>query len=197
MPSPAYIGQVMLFAGDYAPEGWVFCDGRLLNIAEYTRLFELIGATYGGDGSETFAVPDLRERIPAGPPVPTPRPTRVPLAGGAKSVSLTKDQLPPHAHTVAVVTLKVAETEGTLSSPAGAALSRGRNSADNAILMYAPADAVAPGSQLAEVEGGLSVVDPSVGVEAPARAPISIEQPYILLNYLIAVDGVSPLGMGE
>lgn len=59
-----YIGEVKLFAGNYAPDGWAFADGRILSISEYNSLFNLIGTTYGGDGQETFALPDLRGRVP-------------------------------------------------------------------------------------------------------------------------------------
>ena len=64
MPAEPYIGQIMPFAGNFAPEGWALCDGSLLPISQYDALFSLIGTTYGGDGQTTFALPDLRSRVP-------------------------------------------------------------------------------------------------------------------------------------
>jgi microcystin-dependent protein len=65
MPTP-YIGQIIMFAGDFAPQGWALCQGQLLPIADNAALFQLIGTTYGGDGDATFALPDLRGRVPIG-----------------------------------------------------------------------------------------------------------------------------------
>ena len=62
--SQPYIGEIRIFAGNFAPNGWLFCDGSLLPISEYETLFNLIGTTYGGDGQSTFALPDLRSRTP-------------------------------------------------------------------------------------------------------------------------------------
>jgi microcystin-dependent protein len=99
--STPYIGQIKLFAGNFAPQGWVFCDGRLLSIAENDALFALVGTTYGGDGQVTFGVPDLRGRIPVGQGQgPGLSNYAIGQAFGTETVTLTQPQLPAHTHNV-------------------------------------------------------------------------------------------------
>lgn len=97
--SQPFVGEIRLFAGNFPPVGWAFCDGSVLSIAENETLFQLIGTTYGSDGQETFALPDLRGRIPihagSGPGL-TPRTIGEP--DGTESVTLTMAQMPSHAH---------------------------------------------------------------------------------------------------
>lgn len=89
-----FIGEIRLFAGNFAPAGWMFCDGQLLPISEYETLFQLIGTTYGGDGQSTFALPDLRGRIP----FHQGNGLILGETGGAESVTLTVQQIPAHSH---------------------------------------------------------------------------------------------------
>lgn len=97
----SYIGEIRLFAGGFVPAGWALCDGSLLPISENEALFQLIGTTYGGDGQTTFALPDLRGRVPVhqGQP-PGGRPYSLSEQGGAETVALTRGQMPVHAHQV-------------------------------------------------------------------------------------------------
>jgi microcystin-dependent protein len=90
-----YVGDIRMFAGNFAPQGWALCDGSLLSIAQYEVLFVLIGTTYGGDGQNTFALPDLRGRVPVH------RSSNVPIGSsfGVETVSLTAAQTPTHNHT--------------------------------------------------------------------------------------------------
>ncbi len=94
-----FIGMIMLFAGNFAPKGWAFCNGQLLSIAQNSALFSILGTTYGGDGKTTFALPDLRGRAPIhwgqGPGL---RNYQLGEHGGAETVSLTAANLPPHTH---------------------------------------------------------------------------------------------------
>ncbi|HEU4743283.1 MAG TPA: tail fiber protein [Meiothermus sp.] len=94
-----YIGEIRIFAGNFAPAGWAFCDGSTLPISENEALFTLIGTTYGGDGQTTFALPDLRGRIPlhqgTGPGLP---PFVIGQDGGVETVTLTAQQMPTHNH---------------------------------------------------------------------------------------------------
>jgi microcystin-dependent protein len=96
-----YIGQLMLFAGNFAPRGWAFCDGQLLSIAQNSALFSVLGTTYGGNGETTFGVPDLRGRAPIGmghgPGLPNITQGQ---QGGAAAVTLTTAQMPAHSHPV-------------------------------------------------------------------------------------------------
>lgn len=93
------LGEIRMFAGDFAPPGWAFCDGRLLSINEHTTLYSLIGMTYGGDGVTTFALPDLRGRIPIGGGTSQAGTSyAVGQAGGSETVILTTQHLPSHTH---------------------------------------------------------------------------------------------------
>ncbi|MBV8159905.1 MAG: phage tail protein, partial [Acidimicrobiia bacterium] len=93
MSSP-YIGEIRMFAGNFAPAGWAFCNGQLLAISEFDTLFNLIGTTYGGDGQVTFALPDLRGRLP----IHQGGGFTLAQNGGAEEVTLTVNQVPSHSH---------------------------------------------------------------------------------------------------
>ena len=90
-----YVGEIRMFAGNFAPAGWVLCDGQLLPISENETLFHLIGTTYGGDGESTFALPDLRGRIPIHQ---GRRSQSSPSRRGVETVTLTTQQVPAHTH---------------------------------------------------------------------------------------------------
>src|SRR3954468_9614231 len=89
-----YIGEIRLFGGNFAPAGWAFCNGQLVPISENDALFNLIGTTYGGDGQETFALPDLQGRIP----INTNSSHPLAESGGVESVTVTTGQMPSHPH---------------------------------------------------------------------------------------------------
>lgn len=94
--SQPYVGEIRMFAGNFAPNGWMFCEGQVLPISENETLFNLVGTTYGGDGEQTFALPDLRGRIP----LHQGNGYVLSETGGAEAVTLTTNQLPPHTHAV-------------------------------------------------------------------------------------------------
>ena len=110
-----YVGEIRMFAGNFAPAGWMFCEGQLLPISEYETLFNLIGTTYGGDGQSTFALPDLRGRVPLhmgqGPGLSN---YIIGQNGGTEAVTLTTLQLPQHSHAA----MAQSQTGGQ-TSPAG------------------------------------------------------------------------------
>ena len=89
-----YVGEVRMFAGNFAPAGWMFCSGQFLPISENETLFQLIGTTYGGDGQNTFALPDLRGRVP----IHQGNAFLLAETGGAEQVTLTVNQIPSHSH---------------------------------------------------------------------------------------------------
>src|SRR5437764_2411090 len=89
-----YVGEIRMFAGNFAPAGWMFCEGQLLPISEYETLFNLIGTTYGGDGQSTFALPDLRGRVP----LHFGNGFTLAETGGAETITLTVSQIPAHSH---------------------------------------------------------------------------------------------------
>lgn len=170
MPQQPYIGNIMLFAGNFAPRGWVFCDGRLLSIANDTALYALLGTTYGGDGITTFAVPDLRSRVPihqgTGPGLSN---YVIGQQSGTETVTLLNTQIPIHTHPVAVSSS--AASTGTPSSSVTLGVAAAEiyiaDTADG--VMNAQSISVAGGSQ-----------------------PHDNLQPYLALNYVIAIDGIFP-----
>lgn len=109
-----YVGEIRLFAGNFAPSGWMFCDGALLPISENETLFQLIGTTYGGDGQSTFALPDLRGRLPVHQGSASTGTYVLGELGGAESVTVTTQQLPAHSHP-----LVASNAVGDTVSPAG------------------------------------------------------------------------------
>src|ERR671934_1375449 len=106
--SQPFIGEIRMFAGNFAPAGWAFCNGQLLAISENDALFNLIGTTYGGDGQSTFALPDLRSRVP----IHQGNSHVLGEMGGVETVTLTTNQIPSHTHTA------VASSAGSATSPA-------------------------------------------------------------------------------
>src|ERR1700719_3564704 len=102
-----YVGEIRMFAGNFAPAGWMFCEGQLLPISEQETLFNLIGTTYGGDGQSTFALPDLRGRIP----LHFGNGFTLAETGGVETVTLTVSQIPAHSHALlATTTIATAAT---------------------------------------------------------------------------------------
>src|SRR6266849_6539331 len=92
--SQPFVGEIRMFAGNFAPAGWMFCQGQLLPISENETLFNLIGTTYGGDGQSTFALPNLQSRVP----VHVGNGFQLSETGGAETVTLTTSQIPAHSH---------------------------------------------------------------------------------------------------
>src|SRR5213082_3533800 len=95
-----YVGEIRMFAGNFAPAGWMFCSGQLLPISEYETLFNLIGTTYGGDGQSTFALPDLQGRLP----LHFGNGFTLAETGGAEEITLTVSQIPAHSHPLMATT---------------------------------------------------------------------------------------------
>lgn len=167
--SQPYIGEIRIFAGNFAPAGWQFCDGTLLPISENDTLFNLIGTTYGGDGQNTFAVPDLRGRIPVhmgqGPGLNN---YVMAQAGGVEQVTLTVPQIPNHSHPVmASMDVPVGSTpDGNVTGQAAAKFYRAGTPA---------------------VAANLGAVS-SVG----GSQPHSNMQPYLCVSFIISLFGVFP-----
>ena len=167
MPQP-FVGEIRIFAGNYAPAGWMFCDGQLLAISENDTLFQLIGTTYGGDGQSTFALPDLRGRVPnhqgSG--------FTLGQAAGVESVTLTTQQIPAHSHPLAF-----SNTAPALS-PTNAFPGVVVSSQANANLY----NAVAPTTNL----------NPASIGPTGASQPHENRQPYLALQYIISLFGLFP-----
>jgi microcystin-dependent protein len=160
-----YVGEIRMFAGNFAPAGWLFCEGQLLPISENETLFNLIGTTYGGDGESTFALPDLRGRLPAH------QGNGFVLAetGGAEEITLTAQQIPAHSHP-----LLAANALGNDPNPQGNLLAE--SSVGSMYQAGAPATAMAPQS-----------VGPVGGSQ-----PHTNFQPYLCVDFIISLFGIFP-----
>lgn len=177
MPQP-YIGEIRMFGGNYPPVEWALCDGATLPIYENPALFALIGTTYGGDGQTTFALPDLRGRVPihqgTGPGLPS-----FPLGamGGVETVVLTAAQLPAHTHGLGASTAAPTVAPGGLDISAGVA--------------YVPASF--PAKPNAYGNPG-SPVAMSAQAVTPAGAFLAHNNmgPYLGINFIIALVGLYP-----
>lgn len=162
-----FIGEIRMFAGNFAPVGWALCNGQILAIAENDTLFQLIGTTYGGDGQSTFALPDLRGRAP----IHWGSNTFLGEAGGVETVTLSANQVSGHSHEVHAVS-GVADA----SSPTNNALSVYSGSA-----MYS--SSVPDAAMAAEVVGPAG---------SPTPAGHENLQPYTCVNFIISLFGIFP-----
>jgi len=152
-----------MFAGNFAPAGWMFCEGQLLPISEYETLFNLIGTTYGGDGQSTFALPDLRGRLP----IHMGSGFVLAQNGGAESITLTTAQMPAHPHTVVATT-----NSNTASLPGGNFLASGPDIYDQNV----------PGNNT------MAPAISSVG----GSQPHDNFQPYLCVSFILSLFGIFP-----
>ncbi|WP_193612960.1 phage tail protein [Nocardioides lijunqiniae] len=159
-----YVGEIRMFAGNFAPAGWEFCQGQLLSISENDVLFSLIGTTYGGDGESTFAVPDLRGRLPlhqgAG--------FVLGEAGGVEEVTLTVSQIPTHTHPL------LATTGSGGPNPQGSVLASSAS-----VSAYRQSSASTP------------MAPTSIGPVGGSQ-PHSNLQPYLCVDFIISRFGLYP-----
>jgi microcystin-dependent protein len=181
----AYIGSIVLFAGNFAPQGWLFCQGQTLPIAQYQALYSILGTTYGGNGSVNFQLPDLRTRVPVGvgqgPGLPN---VSLGQMSGTAAVTLTQDQIPAHTHATTVSINAGADTN--LSNIAtGRALSSDAKGGGIPPLMYTDS-AIVPANVLKA--GSATAVVANTG----GSKPHDNMQPYLGLNYIICVNGIYP-----
>jgi microcystin-dependent protein len=160
-----YVGEIRMFAGNFAPAGWMFCDGQLLPISENETLFQLIGTTYGGDGQTTFALPDLQSRVPLhmgnGPILAE--------TGGVETVTLTTQQIPIHNHALLGST-----GNGDQANPSGNVLA-----SSTLLKLYAV--------ETANATMAASAISPVGGSQ-----PHENLQPYLALNFIISLFGIFP-----
>lgn len=158
-----FIGQIIMFGGNFAPRGWAKCDGQLLPISTNTALFSILGTTYGGDGRTTFALPDLRGKAPMhaghGPGLSD---RRLGSKGGSESNTLNITQLPSHSHSVSLT-----KAQEGLASSAQNAVEAGNAASNSANIEF-----------VSENTGG--------------NQPVNNMQPYLAINYIIALIGIFP-----
>lgn len=168
--SQPYVGEIRMFAGNFAPAGWMFCEGQLLPISENETLFQLIGTTYGGDGQSTFALPDLRSRVPIHQGTGPGGSTRIMgEMGGVEQVTLTTQQIPAHSHP-----LRASTAVANNSNPAGSV----------------PGESPSVTLYLEETPSVL--INASAIAAAGGSQPHNNVQPYQCINYVISLFGIFP-----
>ena len=165
--SDPFIAEVKIFAGNFAPRGWAFCNGQLLPIAQNTALFSLIGTTFGGDGRTTTALPNLQGKTPMHPgrgPGLTSR--RLGEQGGVKTVTLTEEQIASHSHTM---------------------------NAFDGVDVSEPSTGYGPGSanMYNDVGEGVKMASNTLA-NAGDGQPHNNLQPYLTMNFIIALVGIYP-----
>ena len=162
-----FLGQIIFFAGNYAPRNWALCYGQLLPISEYQALFSILGFTYGGDGRTTFALPDLRGRTAMGNGS-NPTGSSYPLGfmGGQETVLLNGSQMPVHSHNIR------AKEEGDTDDPNGVYI------AGNGQLSFGTSSDVTLNQSTVDSAGG--------------NQPHNNMQPYTALSCIICINGIFP-----
>ena len=162
-----FLGEIMIFAGNFAPRGWAMCNGQILPIAQNTALFSILGTTYGGNGQTTFALPDLRGRAPVhfgqGPGLSS---YSLGQSGGVESVALLQTQLPQHSHVA-----NASSADATSSKPDGTVPSSG-------------------GAYAAASDG--TIMSPGFITGGGGNQPHENVQPYLAVNFVIALEGIFP-----
>ena len=166
-----FIGMIVAFAGNFAPRGWLFCQGQFLSIASNTALFSIIGTYYGGNGTSNFQLPNLQ-----GQTIIAPSSTFViGESAGSANVTLLTQNLPAHSHNV-----NAQAGNGSLGDPANALLAQ-IGTGKNATPFYSSAPASSP-----------VTMNAGMIANTGGNIPISVQNPYLVLNYIIAVQGVFP-----
>ncbi len=167
------VGEIRMFAGNFAPSGWALCDGSMLPIAENETLFQLIGTIYGGDGQSTFALPDLRGRVP----IHLNGEHELGERGGMEQVTITNDQMPMHTHLMSASASAPApataaiDITGPVSYVPGSPAAKPR--------LYAPAGAPVP-------------MAPNLAKPAGGSQPHNNMAPFLGINFIISLFGIYP-----
>lgn len=180
-----YIGEIRMFGGNFAPRAWAFCEGQLLAIAQNTALFSILGTTYGGDGRTTFALPDLRGRIPysqgTGPGLPN---VRLGARAGTETNTMNILTMAAHNHVAT-------KSEGTLSVLVSEA-TPDENSAVGNFLTEQNPDAFYASTGGTEDYGSLQVGVSATAANTGNQQPINNMQPFISCYYIICMQGIFP-----
>lgn len=178
-----YIGIVKVFAGNFAPRGWAFCNGQIMSIAQNTALFSILGTTYGGNGQTTFALPNLQGAVAIGAGTGGGGTYVLGQSAGTPNVSILTSNLPAHTHT-AVSTLNVNKTATSASVPSNTtSIGQAKDINTDNVTIYA--------AGTADVPLAPSSVTTTVATTG-SNIPISIMQPYVALSYIICLEGIFP-----
>ncbi len=169
--STPFVGEIRMFAGSFAPQDWMFCEGQLLPISENETLFTLIGTTYGGDGQQTFALPDLRGRVPIHMGNGAGLSNRIiGEMSGVETVTLNTNQIPAHSHTFL----------GTSSTASATSPANNVVAAPSSVDLYRPTavPAAAMAANALGVQGG--------------SQPHENMQPFLCVSFIISLFGIFP-----
>jgi microcystin-dependent protein len=187
--SQPFLGSIGIFAFNFAPFGWAQCNGQILPISQNAALFALIGTTYGGNGSTTFALPNLQGRVPMGVGTGTGLATKIiGEFSGAESVELQVSQLPPHTHAITLNNL--AGSAQVKNAPGNSQTPLGNVPAIEAAGVTATYSNAAPDATMAA--GAISVTGTATAALTGNGIPVSILPPFLVLNYCIALVGLFP-----
>ena len=188
-----YLGEIILFAGNFPPRSTAFCNGQLLAISQNTALFSILGTTYGGDGRTTFALPDLRGRVPVQPGTGPGLSTRkLGQRTGQETHTLTINEMPYHNHLATLdngsASIKINAGDGTTNSPQGNFLAKGTVPgvgpvAANVANIYSP---TSNSTMAADLSG-----TPTIGNTGGSLSHNNM-QPWLGLNYIICTQGIFP-----
>jgi len=198
-----FIGQIMMFGGNFAPRGWAFCNGQLISISQNQALFSLIGTIYGGDGRTTFALPDLRGRVPMGMGRGLGLTEReIGQRFGSETQALTSLNLPPHNHTATVTggttntqtnSIQLSADNAIRETPIAGDVPAVSNYPDGLaavkVKSFGPANNIINGQEITFEGGGTPTV--AIGITGHGSS-FSIEQPSAVVNYVIALQGTFP-----
>ncbi|MBF0602777.1 MAG: tail fiber protein [Nitrospirae bacterium] len=181
MDVDAFTGEIRLFAGNFAPEGWLMCNGSLQSISTYGALYALIGIIYGGDGATTFAVPDLRGRVPLSNNLNAPAQPLYPLGakGGSEGVQLVEDNIPAHNHTLSV---SIAPATSPAPTPKDT-MTIGAGSGTTLKLYTTTGKVITPGTMGNQTIG-----------ESGSSSPYFHDNimPSLVMTYIICTNGIYP-----
>jgi len=170
-----FIGEIRMFAGNFAPRGWAFCQGQLLSIQQNTALFSILGTTYGGNGTTTFGLPDLRGRAPLsqgqGPGLSN---YTLGQMAGTENVSIQQNQMPTHTHSA-----NCSSASADQPSPGGNIWASPVDGNRNPVTSYTGS---APNGTMSGAAIG----------QAGGGQPVSVIQPYLCVNFIIALQGIFP-----
>ncbi|MNH23750.1 Phage Tail Collar Domain protein [compost metagenome] len=190
----SYIGEIRMFAGNFAPRGWQLCQGQILSISTNAALFSILGTTYGGDGRVTFGLPDLRGRVPVGVGQgPGLNNVQQGEQGGINTQTLTLSNAPANVVQIPGPTLSIAipavEGDANASAPStGAVLAKATDSAGTGAAVEVYSNAT-PNTTLQP----FTVTAPPVNVNVGGGStPFSVQNPYLGMNFIICVEGIYP-----
>lgn len=181
MSTEPFIGEIKIFGFNFPPRGYMACSGQLLSIAQNTALFSLLGTTYGGNGVQTFALPNLQGRMPIGQGQGVGLPSYVMgQLSGTTNVSILTSNMPAHNHPATGLTVNIPVSTGgpDIASPEGAFL------ADTGVEIFSSISTPSKNYGASTVSGTTGITGSSI--------PVSVINPYLVINYSIATQGIFP-----